>query len=119
MRAQLALLQGVEEVAVNCREAVETLVETAAVLCDGDGAVIGLSAYLAVSMLWGLARIIYFWWTGPEGGRFPPDVLLTEWVVADGGSIRKWLQKSTAAGELVCQPQSSGACQPPPQTEEG
>ena len=68
--------------AVNCREAVETLVETAAVLCDGDGAVIGLSAYLAVSMLWGLARIIYFWWTGPEGGRFPPDTLLTEWVVA-------------------------------------
>jgi hypothetical protein len=60
---------------------VESLVEAAAVLCDGEGAVIGLSAYLAVSMLWGLARIIYYWWTGPAGGRFPPDVFLTEWVV--------------------------------------
>ena len=70
------LVDGVQNVASSCTGALGSLGDAAAVFLDSGSAVIGLTAYVAVSMLWGLARVVHHCWTGPNGGRFPPDAFM-------------------------------------------
>ena len=50
---------------------------TMAVLAEGDSLLIFLAVFAVISSIWSVARMSYHWWSGPTGGRFPPDVLAT------------------------------------------
>jgi len=70
-----------QDVVAFCKGTMGSLSEAALALVDGDGVVICLSIYTALSLLWTLARLTHIWWTGPNGGRFPPDVTAA-WLFA-------------------------------------
>jgi len=62
-----------QDVMAVCRGTAATM----AVLVEGDSLLVFLAVYAALSFTWGVARLAYNWWSGPTGGRFPPDVLTT------------------------------------------
>ena len=70
-----------QDVVAFCKGTMGSLSEAALALVDGDSVVICLSIYTALSLLWTLARLTHIWWTGPNGGRFPPDVTAA-WLFA-------------------------------------
>ena len=70
-----------QDVVAFCRGTMGSLSEAAMAMVDGDSVVICLSVYTALSLIWTLARLTHIWWTGPNGGRFPPDVTAA-WLFA-------------------------------------
>lgn len=56
-----------------CEGARLSLLELVEEMKGGSAAVICLSLYCALSILWGIARIAHYHHLGPRGGEFPPD----------------------------------------------
>jgi hypothetical protein len=58
-------------------------------LVDMEGVIVGLAMYMVLSLVWGLARVVYFWKKGPTRGHFPPDELVARLVLAILGACLK------------------------------
>jgi hypothetical protein len=57
-------------------------------MMDGDIMVVLMWIYIACSLVWGLCRVAHHWWTGPTGGRFPPDAFVA--VICLRGCALVW-----------------------------
>lgn len=64
-----------------CEEALASLEEAVGSSIGQEEVLIALAVYTALSMVWGLARVIYAWKYGPQGGRFPPDELFAQLII--------------------------------------
>lgn len=64
-----------------CEGSLESLKDLAEDLVDMEEVIVGLSIYVALSLVWGVARVFYFWRMGPTRGHFPPDELVARLVL--------------------------------------
>jgi hypothetical protein len=61
-----------------------------------------LAIYTVLSLLWGLARAIHYWVTGPDGGRFPPDAFVSSMLKR--GATYLWLSLRAKCARAVTAP---------------
>ncbi len=75
--------------AAMCEGSLESLKGLMGDLVDMEGVIVGLAMYMMLSLVWGLARVVYFWKKGPTRGHFPPDELVARLVLAIFGACLK------------------------------
>lgn len=72
-----------------CEGSLESFRDLMGDLVDMEGVIVGLAMYMVLSLVWGLARVVYFWKKGPTRGHFPPDELVARLVLAIFGACLK------------------------------
>jgi hypothetical protein len=113
LSTQLEGLQKKVEEGSGCIGTAESSSGSLAVNIDLETVFILLAVYFVISTLWGFARIVHYWWTGPNGGRFPADAFLAAGIIWLCGAA--WTAVKTKLSQpIVCRVKGSKAARTPP-----
>lgn len=91
----------VHDVVAICKGTLGSFTEVVVEMVRDDSLVTCLAIYTTLSLIWTVARLTHIWWTGPTGGRFPPDVAVSGLIVIIGQYLRDQCRERISACSSV------------------